>query len=126
MVKRVLTLSLAAVTLALFSLAVRADDKGSKTNDPPNRHEGRVVSVTNSKLVMVDLDGKEQHAMDVVNDAKISVDGKICKLNDLKPGQKIRVTSKNADRKEAVKIEALDRDIEFPKVPTTPPAPPSK
>ena len=84
-----------------------ADDKA----DNLKMHEGKVVSVTGAKLVM-SIDGKE-HAHDVADNAKIRCDGKICKLDDLKPGQKIRVTTKKGDKETAVKVEALDKNEKF-------------
>jgi hypothetical protein len=37
------------------------------------------------------------------------------KLEDLKPGQKIRVTTKKGDKEIAIKVEALDKNERFEK-----------
>ena len=68
-------------------------------------HEGLVVKAGDGKLTMTDKDGKNQHTHDVAADAKISCDGKECKLEDLKKGTKIKVTTKKGDEKTALRIE---------------------
>jgi hypothetical protein len=98
---------LLAVALALLINApVVAEDKGQT-------HEGTVVSVTGDKLVMK-ADGKE-HEHTLAKNAKITCDGKECKLEDLKPGMKIKVTTKKGDNTIATKIQALDKNTEFDK-----------
>ena len=77
-----------------------------------NTHDGKVVSITSSKLVMTDKDGKE-HSHSVSTDTKICCDGKDCKASDLKAGMKIRVTTKKSDEGVAVGIEAIDKDAGF-------------
>jgi hypothetical protein len=46
---------------------------------------------------MTDNNGKE-HSHMLATDARITCDGKACRLTDLKPGQKIRVTTKADDK----------------------------
>jgi len=76
-----------------------------------NVHEGKVVRVAEGKLVMTDTDGKNEHSHFVAKDAKITVDGKDSRLEDLKPGHMIRVTTKKKDDKVlAVVIEAKKAD----------------
>ena len=107
MVYRMLPLFLLAVALALFINApVVADEKG-------DTHEGTVVSATGHKLVMK-VDDKE-HEHTVAKNAKITCDGKECKLEDLKAGQKIRVTTKKGNKDIATKIQALDKNTDFDK-----------
>ena len=111
MVYRVLPLCLAVLALVLFvSGPVLAADKDK---DDLTRHEGQVVSVAGNKLVM-SADGKE-HTHNVADTAKISCDGKICKLDNLKPGMKIRVWTPKDDNKTALRIEALDKNKDFEK-----------
>ena len=109
MVNRVLPFCLAALALVCLAAvpALAADAKDLAM------HEGKVVSVAAGKLVM-SVDGKE-HTHDVAADAKITCDGKACKLDDLKPGQRIRVWTAKGDEKNALKIVALDKDKDFPK-----------
>ena len=77
-----------------------------------NTHDGKVVSITSSKLMMTKNDGKE-HSHSVSTDTKVTCDGKVCKTSDLKAGMKIRVTTKKTDEGVAIRIEALDKDDEF-------------
>ena len=77
-----------------------------------NTHDGKVVSITSSKLMMTNNDGKE-HSHSVSADTKVTCDGKDCKTSDLKAGMKIRVTTKKSDEGIAVAIEALDKHGEF-------------
>jgi uncharacterized protein (TIGR03000 family) len=68
-------------------------------------HEGQVVSFNNHELVMKGSDGKE-HNHTLANDAKVTIDGKPAKAEDLKANMKIEVTTKEGDPKTAVRIEA--------------------
>jgi hypothetical protein len=111
MLYRLLPLSLLALALALFaSTPVRADkgDKGDTKADA-NQMEGKFVEaeVTN-KLVMTDKEGKNEHTHTLAADAKISCDGKECKLSDLKKNVLIRVTL-DPDKKVATRIEATTK-----------------
>jgi hypothetical protein len=98
MVTRLLIALVATAALAVFtnvSLAAK--------EDAGDTHSGVVVSAADGKLTMTDKDGKNEHSHDVAADAKISCDGKECKLEDLKKGCTVKVTTKE---KKAVKIEA--------------------
>lgn len=70
-------------------------------------HEGKVVSVGNGKLTMTMTEDKKnrEHNVRVAKDAKITVDGKEAKLEDLKQGFEVKVT---IHRREAIKIESRD------------------
>ena len=100
----------AALAVAMFmaapALAEKAADQAT--------HDGKVVSVTADTIVMTGKDGKE-HTHALAADAKVTCDGKECKLKELKPGMKIRVTTKKEDKKEATRIEALDKNEDFEK-----------
>jgi hypothetical protein len=100
MMQRVLSLS-AALAVALFVGAAAANDKPAD-----NTHTGLFVSVADGKLTMTDKDGKNQHSHTVAPDAKITCDGKDCKLEDLKKGFAITVTTKEGDATVAVRIDA--------------------
>lgn len=68
--------------------------------------EGTVVSAAAGKLTIADKDKKE-HSCTVAKDAKITCDGKVCKLEDLKKGVKVKVTlTGTGDKAMASKIEA--------------------
>jgi hypothetical protein len=91
------TLSLALVALALVAFVCSPALAADKA------HDGTIVKAGDGKLTMKDADGKEQtHA--VPPEAKISCDGKDCKLEDLKAGFKVTVTVK--DDKTVTKIDA--------------------
>jgi hypothetical protein len=124
MVYRALPLFVAALALVLFVGApVRAgnpnkpDDKSAEKGET---HEGTVVSVTGDKLIMKAKakDGQEaiEHTHKLADNARVTCDGKECKLEDLKPGQKIRVTTKKGDKEMATKVEALDKNERFEKL----------
>ena len=97
MVTRVLIAFVAALILSAAagtSAWGKADEKGTT-------HMGVVVSAGEGKLTMTDKDGKNEHTHDVAADAKISCNGKDCKLGDLKKGTAVKVTVKD---KKAVQI----------------------
>ena len=76
--------------------------------------DGKVVSMTGDKLVVANKEGKEcSHTL--AKDAKLTRDGTVCKAEDLKAGNKIRVTTKKDDRNVATSIESLDKHAEFAK-----------
>jgi len=117
MVYRVVSLSLAAVALALLAgLPAKAADKAEK-GAKANTHEGTVVRVEGDKLVMKGKakDGAEgkEHTHTLSDNAKVTCDGKACKLTDLKAGQRVRVTTKKDDKSVAVRVEALDKQRAF-------------
>jgi hypothetical protein len=103
--------SMAALALALCVCApalASAKDAGVST------HDGKVVSTSGDDLVMTGKDGKE-HTHTLTADAKVTCDGKVCKLKDLKAGMRIRVTTNNDDKKAVTKIEAIDKSDDFEK-----------
>jgi len=76
--------------------------------------DGKVVSMTGDKLVVANKEGKEcSHTL--AKDAKLTRDGTVCKAEDLKAGNKIRVTTKKDDRNVATNINSLDTHAEFAK-----------
>jgi hypothetical protein len=105
MTHRLFPLFLLAVALAVFvSAPLAAEEKADK-----NTHTGTFVSAANDgkSFTMKDKDGKE-HTHTLAADFKcIGLDGKECKLSDLKKDQKIKVTTKADDKKVATKVEAM-------------------
>jgi Cu/Ag efflux protein CusF len=101
MIRRTM-LALAAAAFVAWSVPVLAEEE-----EKAGTHEGKVVKVETGKLTMSDKDGKNQHTHAVPADAKITLDGKEAKLDDLKAGQKVKVTTeKKGDKIQVVKIEA--------------------
>jgi hypothetical protein len=97
---RVLPILLAALAVMLLASApavLAADD---------NTVEGKVVKAADGKLTVTGKDDKEQ-TLSVADDAKITCDGKECKLADLKKDIKVTLTTKKTcDKTMIVKIEA--------------------
>lgn len=95
MLRRMFLLFVMSAVVLLLAAPVRAaDDKGPV--------EGTVVKAADGKLTIEGKDKKE-HSCTVAKDAKISCDGKACKLDDLKKGVKVKVT---VEKDMAVKIDA--------------------
>jgi hypothetical protein len=93
---------------------VSQDACGHKKEPCTNTFDGKVVSITGNKLVMVNKEGKHcSHTL--ATDAKLTRDGANCHAADLKVGSKIRVTTKKEDRGVAIGIESLDKHAEFGK-----------
>jgi hypothetical protein len=70
--------------------------------------EGKVVKTEENKLTMTDMEGNNKNTHDVATDATITLDGKECKLADLKEGHIVKVTTKSNDqgKTSVTKIEA--------------------
>src|SRR5260370_30581243 len=93
---RVLVVSVVALAVVLFvSQSSLGDDKV---------HEGTVVKAADGKLTMKDAQGK-QHSHTIPATAIITCDGKECKLEDLKAGNSVKVTT-GEDEKTVTKVEA--------------------
>ncbi|HZT78764.1 MAG TPA: hypothetical protein VFA26_00960 [Gemmataceae bacterium] len=104
MVRRVLPLMLAALALAVLTLPALAQARNAQADTV----EGKVVRVDNNKLIMTDLNGKE-HTFTINRDVRITCDAKECKLSDLKPGTKLRITTKKGEPTNVQKVEALTK-----------------
>lgn len=100
------TFALAAVAVLAVALnPLLADDP------KPGTHEGKVVKAEAGKLTMTDKDGKNEHTHKVPASAKVTCDGKECKVEDLKPGSTVKVTTeKKEDKIVVVSIEAKKVD----------------
>lgn len=87
--------------------------RDKKPKQPPSVScEGKLVSLTGTKLVMTGKQGR-QSTLTLAKDAKLSCDGTACKPADLKAGGKIRVTTKKDDKTVATGIESLKKNAEF-------------
>src|SRR6478609_6273648 len=96
-------------TFALMTVLALAVWVGtaSAEDQKPGSHEGKVVKAEPGKLTMIDKDGKNEHAHAVPADAKITLEGKACKIEDLKPGTSVKVTTeKKEDKLVVVSVEA--------------------
>ena len=72
-------------SLLLACQAARAADS--------NVHEGLVLKAGDGKLLIADVDGPEPRVFTVGPAARIMCDGEVCKLEDLKVGYFVRVTT---------------------------------
>ncbi len=93
------------------AVAVRTPGLAAKETDNAT-HDGTVVSITSDKLVMTNREGIE-HSHALTTDAKLTLDGKTCTAADLKPGTKIRVTLQSDAPHAAIRVEAIDKNLEF-------------
>jgi uncharacterized protein (TIGR03000 family) len=75
-------------------------------------HEGKFVKAADGKLTMTDKDGSNKHTHSVAADATIRCDGKDVKLDELKEGYFITVTTNTDgnDKTMVTKIEAREKD----------------
>jgi hypothetical protein len=104
---RVLSLFLFAAALFLFvGVPIEAQDKDK------NIHVGKLISVKGQTFIMEDKAGKK-HDHALAKDATVlDIEGKECKLGDLKKGQRIRVTTKEGDVAIATRVEAMKKKTE--------------
>jgi hypothetical protein len=91
-------LAVLALMLCVSPAAIAADEKP---------HEGKVVKVETGKLTMTMTGDTKEHVHNVAADAKITLDGKEAKLEDLKKGFDIKVWLNEA--KAVSKIEASSK-----------------
>ncbi len=94
-----------AVVLVLLAM-VCIVGQVAVADDKNNSHEGKIVRAGNGSLTMTDLQGQNQQTFKVAANAKIACDGKECKLEDLKPGYKVKVTQGSEADKALIRIEA--------------------
>lgn len=74
--------------------------------------DGTVITVCDNKLMMKTKEGKD-HSHILAKDVILTSDGAACAADDLKFGQRVRVTTKKFDRNIAISIEALDKNTDF-------------
>jgi hypothetical protein len=99
MLHRVLSLLAVPALVCMLGAPALAADEAT--------HDGLMVKAGDGKLTMTDKEGKKEHTHNVAKDAKISCDGKECKLGDLKKGVKVSVTTEGkGELATATKIEA--------------------
>lgn len=91
-------LAVLALVLSFGPVAVAADEKP---------HEGKVVKVETGKLTMTMTGDTKEHVHNVATDAKITLDGKDAKLDELKKGFDIKVWLNES--KAISKIEASSK-----------------
>jgi hypothetical protein len=97
--RRTISICMVAVAVTAFmGRAALAEDKV---------HEGTVVSVEKDKLTMAVKTDDKKHTHVIGTDVKITLDGKTAKLEELKAGYQVKVTT---DEKGAVtKVDAMTK-----------------
>jgi hypothetical protein len=99
---RLVGLVVVALVLAVaFSNSVAAADA--------KVHEGKIVKAEKGQLTMTDKDGKNEHTHFIPADATLTCDGKQCKLEDLKAGYSVKVTTKGDAAQTVTKVEATTK-----------------
>ncbi len=88
--------------LVAFALAACFSQRASAHED----REGKVVKAGDAKLTMTVKDEKKDQVLDVAKDAKIKLDGKAAKLDDLKAGFGVTVT---IHKREIIEIDARSK-----------------
>lgn len=78
-------------------------------------HTGKIVSITSEKLVLTNSLGEAERMHALTDDVKVTCDGKACKAIDLKPGMAIRVLIENGAPNTVIRIEALEKSLDFVK-----------
>jgi hypothetical protein len=101
-----LLVAVAAVVLLLGTAGAAQVQNQDKNNDK-NAHTGKLVKVTGNQFTMT-IKGKE-HKHILANDAKVTCDGKTCKLDDLKTGITLTVTTRPGDQTVATRVEATTK-----------------
>jgi hypothetical protein len=102
---RALTLLVAAAFFAAL-LAVRVASAAE-----PQIHKGAVISAGDGRLVLRDASGKEQTHL-VSKETKITINGRIGRLEELTPTTLVRVTTEGSDK--VFSIATIDDDKHFP------------
>lgn len=101
--------SLAAIAGALFVLNApifAANEVKEAT------HDGKLIGFSGDQLLMTNNDGRE-YSYTLTADARLTLDGKVCKAADLKRGTRLRVTTQGEDERMANHVEAVDKNPEF-------------
>src|SRR5262249_49421027 len=94
------------VVLAALALALIVGTQGL-SGEKEKKMEGKLTKVEANKITMVDKDGKNEHSHKVAADAKITCEGKECKLADLQAGFLVTVVTKGDN---AIRIDARKKE----------------
>ena len=99
MLQRCLAVLAVMALLVFVGTAIAAD----KT------HEGKIVKAGDGKLTMSDEKGENKHTHIVKPGTPITRDGKECKLEELKEGDHVTVTTRDDAESTVVKVEAKEK-----------------
>ena len=96
------------------SVAIRIEALAKNAKFASVIKDGVVISVTGNKLAMAGPRGEQEFTRTLTRNVKVTCDGKGCTPTDLKPGMRIRVTSQSDDPLAATRVDALDKNRQFP------------
>lgn len=99
------------VTALSLALALNAPALAAQSAEE-NQYAGQVVSVRGNILMMT-IKGYLDFAITVSPDVEVRLDGKVCKITDLKGGMRVRVIASRLATAVAIRIDAIDRYEEF-------------
>jgi hypothetical protein len=85
------------LSVFLVTLALTMGALGCQSG--PAMHKGKVVGVGAGTLTMTDTAGANQHTHEVASNAVITCGGNPCRLNDMKAGDMVTVTTENLNGK---------------------------
>jgi hypothetical protein len=91
----------------------RSDANDNQSDVAKIHHDGKLVSITGDRLVMTGAQGNAERTCTLATDVRVTCDGRTCKSEDLRPGMRIRVTSESKAPHKTIRIEALDKNVEF-------------
>jgi hypothetical protein len=109
MVQRIVPCLVFSAMLALVAtLAVTTQAQAQALDE--KTHDGLVVSAAEGKLVMSDAAGGNEHTHMIAADTKVTLNGKECKITDLRRGDKVKVTTGAASKVISVQATRAEGD----------------
>ena len=79
---------------------------------PSSIHDCKLIKIAGDHLMTAWSDGKN-HSLAVGPDTKVTCDGADCRLEDLKEGSTIRLTTRAGDKNAVIRIEATRKNGSF-------------
>lgn len=99
-------------TVLEMKTLVSQDAANPKMKSASKTFEGKIVSMTGDKLVMISQAGTN-YSHTLAKDSKLTCDGRVCQAGDLKAGRRIRVTTQQDNRNVVTGIDSLNKNSEF-------------
>ena len=74
-----------------------------------DRHHGRIVNISKEHLLLIsDVSGEKQYV--IAPDVKATVAGKVCDVEEFKPGDIVFLTVRKDDESRVLEIASAERD----------------
>ena len=100
------------VLALILSVARSVPANTDKVGQQGDTREGKVISFRDGQLRMEDRDGNERRlTLDAT--ARVTIDGKSVKGEELRPGMRIRVTTPKQEANTGIRIEGIDKNRDF-------------